>query len=154
MQKQLVEVSRSFSYKLNIPGAYESRDFFCAQKAECAPEDADKVSEQLYEFCKSHVVRSVNLYRKELALQAAEEPVVQEGLSPEDMKKNGGILIGYEWVFPPAWTRKTDKGLARWLYEQGYTNSFNEAFEEGSYGEVHSSKAIQGAREEARAETE
>ena len=59
----LVEIARSFSYKLNV-GNYESRDFFCSQKAECKPEDAEKVSESLADFCKEEVVRAVNKYKQ------------------------------------------------------------------------------------------
>jgi hypothetical protein len=54
----LVEVARSYTFKLNV-GNYESRDFFCSQKAECRPEDADLVSEKLYEFCKRQVMKAV-----------------------------------------------------------------------------------------------
>ncbi len=58
-----VEVARSFSFKLNCAnhgGApYESQDFFCSEKAECALEDAEDVSEMLYQFCKSEVRRAV-----------------------------------------------------------------------------------------------
>lgn len=54
----LVEVARSYSFKLNV-GNYESRDFFCSQKAECRPEDADVVSAKLYEFCKAQVMKAV-----------------------------------------------------------------------------------------------
>lgn len=54
----LVEVARSYTFKLNV-GNYESRDFFCLQKAECRPEDADLVSEKLYEFCKRQVMKAV-----------------------------------------------------------------------------------------------
>jgi hypothetical protein len=57
----LVEVARSFSYKLNA-GDYETRDFFCSEKAECRPEDADLVSERLYDFCKRQVLRAVEQY--------------------------------------------------------------------------------------------
>lgn len=60
----LVEVVRSFSYKLNA-GNYESRDFFASQKAECRLEDADVVSDQLYHFCKRQVMRAVEQYRAE-----------------------------------------------------------------------------------------
>lgn len=60
----LVEVVRSFSYKANV-GNYESRDFFCSQKAECRLEDADEVSERLHQFCKQQVLRAVNEYMKE-----------------------------------------------------------------------------------------
>lgn len=53
-----VEIVRSFSYKLNA-GNYESRDWFCSQRAECRPEEAEAISELLYEFCKRQVLRSV-----------------------------------------------------------------------------------------------
>ncbi len=64
MGNGLVEVTRSFSYKLNA-GNYESRDFFCSQKAECAPADAPAVSEKLYQFCKQQVMQSVAEWKKE-----------------------------------------------------------------------------------------
>ena len=59
------EITRSFSFKLNV-GNYESRDFFMAQKAECSLDEAEKISEQLHEFCKSEVLKSVNEYKKKL----------------------------------------------------------------------------------------
>jgi hypothetical protein len=59
-----VEIARSFSYKLNA-GNFESRDFFCAQKAECRASDAEKKSDELYAFCKRQVMRAVAEYREE-----------------------------------------------------------------------------------------
>jgi hypothetical protein len=55
------EIVRSFSYKLNV-GQFESRDFFCSQKAACRIAEAEDISERLYRFCKSQVMRSVNEY--------------------------------------------------------------------------------------------
>lgn len=57
-----VEIARSFSFKLNV-GNYETRDFFCSEKAEVDEEDAEKTSEKLYEFCKNEVMKSVNQFR-------------------------------------------------------------------------------------------
>lgn len=54
----LVEIVRSFSYKLNM-GNYESRDFFCSQKAECHAKDAEEVSEKVHNFCKTQVMKAV-----------------------------------------------------------------------------------------------
>jgi hypothetical protein len=49
----LVEVCRSFAYKLNLANhggpAYESADFFASRKIQCAAEDAAWVSQQLFE---------------------------------------------------------------------------------------------------------
>lgn len=59
----LVEVTRSFSFKLNV-GNYESRDFFCSQKAECKATDAEEVSGKLYAFCKREVLKSVKEFEK------------------------------------------------------------------------------------------
>jgi hypothetical protein len=59
-----VEVVRSFSWKLNV-GNYESRDFFCSQKAECPASEAAEVSEHLHAFCKSQVLKALNQYLKE-----------------------------------------------------------------------------------------
>ena len=61
-----VEVARSFAYKMNC-GNYESRDFFCSQKAECRMEDAEKVSGALYAFCKSQVMKAVAEMQAELS---------------------------------------------------------------------------------------
>jgi len=69
-QHHLIEIARSFSFKLNA-GNYESRDFFCSQKAECSPEDADETSERLYQFCKAQVMKAVREYREEVESEAA-----------------------------------------------------------------------------------
>jgi hypothetical protein len=60
----IVEVARSFSYKLNC-GNYESRDFFCSQKAECRIEDVERVSDAVHEFCKQQVLKAVAQFRAE-----------------------------------------------------------------------------------------
>jgi hypothetical protein len=62
----LVEIARSFSFKLNC-GNYESRDFFCSEKAEVPEDEAEIKSEQLYQFCKGQVLKSVEEYQKSLA---------------------------------------------------------------------------------------
>jgi len=59
-----VEVVRSFSYKLNV-GNYESRDFFCSEKAQCKAEDAEHISDLLYRFCKTQVLEAVREYMAE-----------------------------------------------------------------------------------------
>lgn len=59
---QTVEIARSFSYKLNV-GNYESRDFFCSQKAECPIDDAERVSDALHAFCKTQVLKALADYR-------------------------------------------------------------------------------------------
>lgn len=59
----LVEVARSFSFKLNV-GNYESRDFFCSQKAECRAEEAEATSDKLYAFCKAQVLKDVKEFKK------------------------------------------------------------------------------------------
>lgn len=68
-----VEIARSFSYKLNCAnygGAqYESRDFFCSEKAECSIDQAEDVSEMLYQFCKAEVRRAVKEYIVEMHKQ-------------------------------------------------------------------------------------
>ena len=61
---RIVEVARSFSYKRNV-GNYESRDFFCSQKAECREDEAEEVSDKLHAFCKAQVLKSVAESRKE-----------------------------------------------------------------------------------------
>ena len=63
-KEKLVEIARSFSFKLNV-GNYESRDFFCSQKAECEEKNAEAVSEKLYDFCRNEVMKSVATYHFE-----------------------------------------------------------------------------------------
>ena len=59
----LAEVTRSFSYKLNV-GNYESRDFFCSQKLECEEADVEATSARLFEFCLKQVLTDVTAYKK------------------------------------------------------------------------------------------
>ena len=67
----VVEVVRSCSFKLNL-GNYQSMDFFCSQKAQCLPDEADQVSADLYEWCYDQVMASANeVKRKQEAKQAA-----------------------------------------------------------------------------------
>lgn len=65
----LVEIARSFTYKLNA-GNYESRDFFCSQKAECYASDSESISEKLHAFCKAQVMKAVAEFRAEMAQKA------------------------------------------------------------------------------------
>lgn len=55
---RMVEVVRSFSFKLNL-GNYQSCDFFCSEKSLCAEHEAEDLSAALYEFCRSEVMKSV-----------------------------------------------------------------------------------------------
>ncbi len=70
-KQNLVEIARSFAYKLVLPKKdkydnAETREFFCSQKAECNEKDAEKISEELHNFVKKSVINSVNEYKKEL----------------------------------------------------------------------------------------
>lgn len=68
-----VQITRSFSFKLNL-GNYESADFFCSQKADCHPVDADAVSQDLYEFCLDEVMKAVkDLKERRARKEAARE---------------------------------------------------------------------------------
>ncbi len=62
-------ITRSWGFKLNCENyggpRFESRDFFCCQSAECNIEDSERVSQMLYDFCKSQVMRAVREYREE-----------------------------------------------------------------------------------------
>jgi hypothetical protein len=61
-----VEIARSFSYKLNV-GNYESRDFFCSQKATCSFADAETISQQLLAFCQQQVRNDVAEYKRAMS---------------------------------------------------------------------------------------
>ena len=65
-EQKLVEVARSFSYKLNT-GNYQSVDFFASQKVECLENEASAKSEALYQWCKEQVMKAVYEFKQELA---------------------------------------------------------------------------------------
>lgn len=64
MEKDNIEITRSFSQKVNL-GNYSTADFFCSRKEECKKEDAEKVSEEAYKFCKQQVEKDIINYNKE-----------------------------------------------------------------------------------------
>lgn len=77
-QKELlVEVCRSFGWKLSLPN-YENRDFFQSAKSEVPESKADEISDKLYLFCKTKVINSVNEFLAE----------INKGLQIADLKKN------------------------------------------------------------------
>jgi len=57
-ERRLTEVSRSYSYKLNL-GNYQSADFFCAQKITCYEDEAEEASQRVYDFCRRQVMLAV-----------------------------------------------------------------------------------------------
>ena len=73
----MVEVCRSFSFKLNV-GNFESRDFFCSQRAECRAEDAEEISERVHAFCKAQVMKAVREYLADTPESAAERRIQEE----------------------------------------------------------------------------
>ncbi len=70
VQPRMVEIVRSVSFKLNL-GNYQSMDFFCSQKAQCAPDMADEVSVDLYDWCYDQVMDSVREVQKKQAAKIA-----------------------------------------------------------------------------------
>lgn len=62
---QLTTITRSFAYKHNA-GNYESRDFFCSRSQECTVEEADAVSEQLFQWCQAQVRRDLGEYLRQV----------------------------------------------------------------------------------------
>ena len=93
VKKQLVEVARSFSYKLNL-GNYQTADFFCSQKAEVDVDDADMISGVLHDFCREQVVKAVNEYKKSLPkkvaqykVKAAEQDEQVDSLQREELEE-------------------------------------------------------------------
>jgi len=84
-KKNLVEICRSFSYKLSLP-KYESRDFFCSQKSEVSEDKAEETSEKLYEFVKNEVIKSVNRYLAETLPDKERQKMAGLEVSP-DYKK-------------------------------------------------------------------
>lgn len=84
--EKLVEIARSFSYKLSVPGKYESRDFFCSQKIEVPENQAIEASEKLFEFCKDEVMKSVHNYLMENMPQPEISPQVAKQLKDWQME--------------------------------------------------------------------
>jgi hypothetical protein len=64
-EAHMVEIARSFSFKLNL-GNYQSADFFQSAKAECRDDEAEELSEKLHAFCKSQVLKAANEVKKEI----------------------------------------------------------------------------------------
>jgi hypothetical protein len=60
---KLVEITRSFTYKLNL-GNYQTADFFCSQKAEVPEKEAKQKSKELYKFCAYEVLMAVKNWMK------------------------------------------------------------------------------------------
>lgn len=71
-QRKLVEIVRSFSYKMNL-GDFQNVDFFCSQKAAVPVELAEKTSEIIYKWCKREVAKSVKEFQPKTWLQCLEE---------------------------------------------------------------------------------
>lgn len=63
-KEKLVEITRSFSYKLNL-GNYQTADFFCSEKGEVPEGEKVEASEKLYKFCEDEVMKSVYGYKLE-----------------------------------------------------------------------------------------
>jgi len=80
--EKLVEVARSFSYKKSLPN-YENIDFFCSQKAEVPESQAEKKSEELYEFCRKEVSKSVLKYQEE-KLEEQKKALKIQNTTPTD----------------------------------------------------------------------
>jgi len=60
---KLVEVARSFSYKLNT-GDYSNAEFFSSQKEQCSPDEVADISRRLFEECKQQVIEDIKLYKE------------------------------------------------------------------------------------------
>ena len=91
-KEKLVEIARSFSYKKNV-GNYETRDFFCSQKAEVTESEAEKVSKELYEFCRDEVMKSVKSYLEAKEKAKKEAQKANELSLPKHQK-----LCTHDWV--------------------------------------------------------
>ena len=78
----LIEIARSYSFKLNMDRIggprYESRDFFCSCKEECLKADAIATSARLHAFCQTEVARAVNEYMKSRAKKPVPAPATRQ----------------------------------------------------------------------------
>ena len=58
-QRKLVEIVRSFSMKKNLKN-FQMADFFTSQKVECYENEANKKSEEVYQWCKKQTLKAFN----------------------------------------------------------------------------------------------
>ena len=79
---ELVEICRSFSFHKNL-GNYEGCDFFCSEKAEVPESEAEAKSEQLYDFCRKEVAKSIQKFLDEN--------------KPPEMSNEERQRLGQEW---------------------------------------------------------
>lgn len=74
-QEALVEVCRSFSYKLNLANhggpAYESADFFASRKVQCMQFEVNWMSQQIFDECVAEVRESVSKFKAEMVRKQA-----------------------------------------------------------------------------------
>jgi hypothetical protein len=82
MEKKPIEIARSFSTKVNL-GNYENVDIFCSAKTEADKKDFVKVSQELYDLCRSEVEKD------KFSLQSSRAPK-GGGLFSEE-KKNKSV---------------------------------------------------------------
>ena len=68
MEQKTTEITRSASRKLNL-GNYETKDFFASRKAECLEKDAERVSEELHQFCEGEIAKSIAEYEAETRIE-------------------------------------------------------------------------------------
>ncbi len=90
----LIEIARSFSFRRNL-GDYQGVEFFCSEKKECPESEAEKTSEQLYDFCRKQVTRDMVKFMTEIRnpIALAEKNIVAnpnpsveewEAMNPEE----------------------------------------------------------------------
>ena len=80
----LVEIARSFAYKLNI-GNYQSADFFCSRKQEVPIQEDDEASEAMFQWCKGQVEMEVSRYIEEHKPES--EKIIDVGVPLDFPKK-------------------------------------------------------------------
>ena len=78
----MVEVCRSFAYKLNLQNhggpAYESADFFASRKMQAQADDVAWVSQQIFEECVAEVREAVRLFIEEIKARAGARIAAQK----------------------------------------------------------------------------
>lgn len=59
MKQKTIEITRSYAQKVNM-GNYQTKDYFCSAKCECALEDSSDISSMLDELVQGEVFKSIN----------------------------------------------------------------------------------------------
>lgn len=68
MKEKTIEISRSYSQKVNI-GNYQTKDYFCSARCECALIEVEKISEMLDDLVQNEVLKSIDCVKEDKVIE-------------------------------------------------------------------------------------